>query len=153
MKIAFFGDVHGCVVHALAGAVMLARREAVELDAYGMSSWRGITQGSRKLTELIERLQPRLHISGHYHHQNGPRHYGATTSYALAQLVPPKVRRRDSLPINPRQRIAPGSIGLLDTRTYAFEYIHSPWLADIHGDHLDLAALLTATPRDPRPPR
>ncbi|WP_237107441.1 hypothetical protein [Nonomuraea sp. MG754425] len=33
MKIAFFGDVHGCVVHALAGAVMLARREAVELDA------------------------------------------------------------------------------------------------------------------------
>ncbi|WP_433180786.1 metallophosphoesterase family protein [Actinoallomurus sp. CA-150999] len=112
---------------------------------YGMSSWRGITQGSRKLSKLIERLQPRLHISGHYHHENGPRHYGATTSYALGQLVRPKVDIRDSQPVNPRQQITPGSIGLLDTRTYAFEYIHDPWLADIHGDQIDLPALVTVS--------
>ncbi|GAA4632955.1 hypothetical protein GCM10023196_068560 [Actinoallomurus vinaceus] len=112
---------------------------------YGMSSWRGTTQGSRKLTELIERLQPRLHISGHYHHQNGPRHYGATTSYALGLLVGPKVNIRDSTSVNPRQQVTPGSIGLLDTRTDEFEYVHDPWLADIHGEHLDLATLLTAT--------
>ncbi|TDC73701.1 hypothetical protein [Actinomadura sp. 7K507] len=62
---------------------------------HGMSSWRGTTQGSRKLTELLERLQPRLHVSG-----------------------------------------------LLDTRTYDFEYVHDPWLADIHGDQLDLAGLI-----------
>jgi hypothetical protein len=110
---------------------------------YAMSAWRGVTQGSRKLTELIEHLQPRLHISGHYHHQNGPRRYGTTTSYALAQLVPPKVHFRDSTPLNPRVQVAPGSVGLLDTETYEFEYIHDPWLADVHGDDLDLTTLLT----------
>ncbi|GAB3981594.1 hypothetical protein GCM10029978_082960 [Actinoallomurus acanthiterrae] len=118
---------------------------------FGMSSWRGTTQGSRKLTELLERLQPRLHISGHYHHQNGPRRYGATTSYALGQLVGPKVDRWDSRPVNPRQQITPGSIGLLDTRTYAFEYIHDPWLADVHGDRLDLSALVATAHREAGP--
>lgn len=123
---------------------------------YGMSSWRGTTQGSRKLTRLIEHLQPRLHVSGHYHHQNGPRRYGTTTSYALSQLVEPKVNWRDSTPINPQQQVTPGSIGLLDTRTDDFEYIHDPWLADIRGDHLDLASLISATHSDSghrEPPR
>ncbi|MBT2206727.1 metallophosphoesterase [Actinomadura sp. NEAU-AAG7] len=109
---------------------------------YGMSSWRGVTQGSRKLSRLIEHLQPRLHVSGHYHHQNGPRRYGATVSYALAQLIPPKRDLRDSTPVNPRQQVAPGSIGLFDTRTLDFEYVHDSWLADVRGDRLDLAALI-----------
>ncbi len=47
-------------------------------------------------------------------------------------------------PVNPRQQIAPGSIALLDTGSYAVEYIHDGWLADVHGDGLDLTALLTA---------
>ncbi|MFD0856363.1 metallophosphoesterase [Actinomadura adrarensis] len=113
---------------------------------YGMSRDRhGNTQGSRKLTRLIESLQPRLHLSGHYHHPNGPRSHGPTTSYALAQLVQPKITRWDPDPINPAQQVAPGSIGLLDTETDDFEYIQDTWLADIKGDHLDLADLLSTT--------
>lgn len=111
---------------------------------YGMSQWRGTIQGSAKLSRLIEHLQPRLHVSGHYHNQNGPRHYGPTVSYALAQLVRPKTDRRTSEPINPQQQITAGSIGLLDTDTYDFEYIHDPWLADVNGDDLDLAGLAAA---------
>ncbi|WP_157995854.1 metallophosphoesterase family protein [Thermomonospora amylolytica] len=105
---------------------------------YGMSEYRGTIQGSPKLLKLLEHLQPRLHVSGHYHHQNGPRHYGRTTSYALAQLVQPKRHGED-----PNARITPGSIGLLDTETYDFEYIHDPWLAEVNGDTLDLPTLLT----------
>jgi hypothetical protein len=120
---------------------------------YGMSSYQGTTQGSRKLTRLIDQLQPRLHVSGHYHHQNGPRRYGTTTSYALGLLVHPKTDRGDSTPPDPRQHVTPGSIGLFDTETDGFEYIHDPWLADVHGDHLDLAALISASHADRRQDR
>ncbi|GAA4097511.1 metallophosphoesterase [Actinomadura miaoliensis] len=108
---------------------------------YAMSEYRGVVQGSAKMTRLIEHLQPRLHVSGHYHHENGPRHYGATTSYALSQLVYPRFAR-DATPLNPAQQVMPGSIGLLDTDTYAFEYIHDPWLAEVKGHPLNLADLL-----------
>ena len=107
---------------------------------YGMCrNWQGLTEGSAKLARLIEHLQPRLHISGHYHHENGPRQYGRTRSYALAELVYPKTNRRRPERANPEQRVAPGSIGLLDTQTQAFEYIHDEWLTDVCGDHFDLA--------------
>ena len=113
---------------------------------YGMShNVHGAVQGSARLTALIEHLRPRLHISGHYHHENGPRHYGGTVSYALGLLVPPAVSRRSPEPVNPRQQVAAGSIALLDTDSYTVEYVHDAWLADVHGDALDLAALLTAT--------
>ncbi|HVX43982.1 MAG TPA: metallophosphoesterase, partial [Mycobacteriales bacterium] len=82
---------------------------------YGLAVWEGRTQGSAKLAGLIGRIQPRLHVHGHYHHRNGPRRYGRTRSYGLAQLVPP-------VPRNPDQRIAPGSIGILDTATLSFSY-------------------------------
>ncbi|REE95457.1 metallophosphoesterase family protein [Thermomonospora umbrina] len=106
---------------------------------YGMNEYRGVVQGSPKLSALIERLRPRLHVGGHYHHENGPRRYGPTVSYALAQLVPPW-RGGDSGQEAPPPRIAPGSIGLLDTETLDFEYVDDPWLAD----DLDLGGLLTA---------
>jgi Icc-related predicted phosphoesterase len=32
---------------------------------YGMSVWNGKPQGSHRLLDLITRLQPRLHVSGH----------------------------------------------------------------------------------------
>ncbi|MEU8247919.1 metallophosphoesterase [Nonomuraea sp. NPDC048916] len=113
---------------------------------YGMSLDRhGNAQGSAKLSRLIEHLQPRLHVSGHYHHPNGPRRYGRTTSYALAQLVRPKATRWQPEPINPEQRVAAGSVGLFDTETADFEYIQDEWLAEVRGDHLDLAELVAAT--------
>ncbi|SEG95772.1 Predicted phosphoesterase [Nonomuraea solani] len=113
---------------------------------YGMSrDRRGNVQGSPKLTRLIEHLRPRLHVSGHYHHPNGPRRYGRTTSYALAQLVRPKITRWEPEPVNPGQRVTAGSIGLLDTETGGFEYIEDEWLADVKGDALDLAGLIATT--------
>lgn len=108
---------------------------------HAMSSWRGDVQGSPKLSRLIEHLQPRLHVGGHYHHVNGPRRYGRTVSYALAQLVEHKRDPWRARPVNPEQRVTPGSIGVLDTGTYAFEYLHDEWLAEIHGDDLDLTEL------------
>lgn len=113
---------------------------------YGLShDRRGQVQGSAKLTRLIAHLQPPLHISGHYHHPNGPRQYGRTTSYVLAQLVQPKAGKWEPGPVNPEQRVTAGSVGLLDTETGAFEYIDDPWLADIKGDALDLAELVATT--------
>ncbi len=83
---------------------------------YGLATWEGKTQGSAKLAQLIDTLQPRLHVHGHYHHRNGPRTYGRTRSYGLAQLVPPLHR-------NPRQQVVDDSIGILDTETMDFAYV------------------------------
>jgi len=91
---------------------------------YGLCrTFRGETAGSPKLSRLIAHLRPRLHVGGHYHHINGPRHYGPTTSYALAQLVSPKSKR-----------VAAGSIGVLDTETFTFDYLLDDWLAEVRGD-------------------
>lgn len=111
---------------------------------HGLSEYRGALQGSAKLSRLIEHLQPRLHVGGHYHHQNGPRRYGSTVSYTLADLVGAKVNHRTSEPVNPLQQIKPGAIGLLDTETYDFEYVHDAWLAEVSGDELDLAGIIDA---------
>lgn len=114
---------------------------------YGMSrNALGEIQGSAKLTRLIEHLQPRVHIGGHYHHENGPRHYGGTVSYTLAQLVGPKTSRWRPEG-NAAQRVTPGSIGLLDPETLDFEYVHDDWLAEVCGDDLDLAGIVAATGR------
>lgn len=78
---------------------------------YGMPEWQGI-KGSVKLRTVIDDLQPRVHVNGHHHRADGPRQYGRTTSYALAQLVPPSTKQ-----------IEDGSIGVLDTQTYEFTYV------------------------------
>jgi len=110
---------------------------------YGLShDRRGNVQGSPKLTRLIDHLQPPLHISGHIHRENGPRHYGRTASYALANLVGPKATPYQPEGVNPEQRVKDGSIGLLDTETRAFEYLHDDWLAEVSGDDIDLGRLL-----------
>jgi hypothetical protein len=70
---------------------------------------------------LIDQIQPRLHMHGHYHHMNGPRTYGQTRSYGLARLVPP-------LDHNPDQQVADGSIGVLDTTTLDFAYLSATQL-------------------------
>lgn len=110
---------------------------------HGMSrNRRGEMQGSAKLTALIDHLQPPLHISGHVHHENGPRYYGGTVSYALAQLVTPNTTRYNPEPANPEHRVSAGSIGLLDTETRTFEYLHDDWLAEVSGEDLDLSRIL-----------
>lgn len=105
-------------------------------------NWQGRIQGSRRISRLIEHLQPRIHVSGHYHHADGPRSYGATRSWMLAQLVAPKSDRWGRKPPNPTQRVSPGSIGVLDRHAGTFAYVTEEWLAEIHGDELDLGAYL-----------
>lgn len=136
--------------HAYA-RLMAARPGSVDIlvthdGPYGLSeNRRGVTQGSPKLTRLIEHLRPPLHVGGHYHHLNGPRRYGPTTSYALAQLVEPKAGWWVPGPINPGQHVTPGSIALLDTDTGDFTPVDDPWLTEVAGDNLDLATLIAAT--------
>ncbi|WP_117208359.1 metallophosphoesterase family protein [Allorhizocola rhizosphaerae] len=121
---------------------------------YGMGrDWLGEPVGSPKLSRLIARLRPRLHVSGHYHHANGPRHYGPTVSFALAQLVYSKVNRHRPDQDNPQQRVTPGSIGVLDTETFLFEYVNDDWLAGVCGDEFDLAGATARSARDYRESR
>lgn len=68
--------------------------------------------------------------------------YAPTMSYVLAKLVPPKCRRHGSEPFNPDQRVAPGSIGLLDTEAWEFRYVTDARLDDISGDDIDLVGAL-----------
>jgi Icc-related predicted phosphoesterase len=121
LRVGFLGGIEapewGLDIDLRAAANMTSVNVLVTHDGpYGLATWEGRTQGSVKLTQLIDLLQPRLHIHGHYHHMNGPRSYGRTLSYGLAQLVPP-VRR------NPDQRVVAGSIGILDTATLDFAYV------------------------------
>jgi hypothetical protein len=160
-RIAFLGRIESAGYMDLDGAayasLLAAEPGSVDIlvthdGPYGMcQDWHGRTEGSAKLTGLIEHLRPRLHVSGHYHHENGPRRYGRTLSYALAELVYPRTNRRRPERANPEQRVASGSIGLLDTQTHAFEYIHDGWLADVCGDHLDLASLDERSGNAPTP--
>ncbi|WP_084265184.1 metallophosphoesterase family protein [Actinomadura macra] len=143
----FDADAYDALMAAEPGSIdVLVTHEG----PHGMSNDRhGKAQGSAKLSRLIERLQPPVHIGGHYHHENGPRSYGRTASYALGQLVEPKVSRWDPVRDNPQQQVMRGSVGLLDTATLDFEFVHDDWLADVSGDELDLAGLLTGD--SPRP--
>jgi len=105
-------DIDLAAAASLAGVDVLVTHDG----PYGLATWEGRTQGSVKLARLIHEIQPRLHVHGHYHHVNGPRTYGQTRSYGLAQLVPPLDR-------NPDQCIADGSIGLVNSATLEFAYI------------------------------
>ena len=60
----------------------------------------------------------------------------------LANLVPSKISRFGSEPINPTQEVTPGSVAVLDVTSWELEYITDAWLAEIKGDDLDLGGLL-----------
>lgn len=87
----------------------------------------GNTQGSALITDLIETIQPRYLIAGHYHHMNGPRKYGNTTYLGLNVLVD---LRDDGV----RRRVQPGSIAVLETETDTLEYVTDDWLATMDKD-------------------
>ena len=98
---------------------------------YGVGTgYYGDTQGSKVLTELIERRQPRHHVGGHYHQMNGPHRYGDTTYHCVAALFPG------------RQNAAPlldGCLAVLDTEADTFEFVTEDWLRDF-GKDFDFAA-------------
>jgi hypothetical protein len=96
------------------------------------------TQGSRLITDLIERLQPHWHIAGHYHHMIGPLHLGRTTYVGLALLLQPISR-------DPSHLIQPGSLALLDTDTADISFVTDGWLTSIGGPGFDFVAAVRAS--------
>lgn len=86
----------------------------------------GNTQGSKKVTSLLEALRPRHHLYGHYHHVNRP----DPVSLGLAGiLLPPR--------LDPTRRVQAGSVALLDTERGEIEVVDEPWLTDIGGEGFD----------------
>lgn len=193
MLIAFIGDVHGCVFHAMVAVLALQQAQGRRLDAIvQVGDFSAFPSRDRLATVdgeyiasspaqgdlfrlldpapvLVEPLRPFRDelarpvtvISGNHedhawlaklHQAYGEtaapidgagifEHAVANTSYALANLVPPKSSRHGAEPLNPHQRVAPGSIGGLDTAPWTFRYVTDAWLADIADDTIDLAAL------------
>lgn len=91
---------------------------------FGIGTYRGRLQGSPMISALIENLQPRYHVAGHYHHMNGPRAYGKTVYLGLCCLLHPL--RRD-----PTRSVQPGSLALLDTETDEFRHVTEDWLETV----------------------
>jgi Icc-related predicted phosphoesterase len=90
---------------------------------FGLATGRdGQPQGSRRISTLIERLQPRFHVAGHYHHLNGPRREGKTTSLALSSLVASRRWKPDSAGLQP------GCIAVLDVEAGTLTPVTDPWL-------------------------
>lgn len=97
--------------------------------------------GSPRIRALIDRLEPVLHVSGHYHHADGPRRYGVTVSWQLDQLVAAKTNRRRPWKDNPHQVVRPCALGVFDADA-GFSYVTGEWLAETRGDRIDLDAVL-----------
>jgi hypothetical protein len=97
---------------------------------------------SARVRALVERLRPRLHVSGHYHHADGPLRYGPTESWQLDQVVAPRANGRRPWKANPHQVIRSGALGVYEIDRDAFHFVTGEWLSEVRGDDLDLASLL-----------
>ncbi len=102
---------------------------------YGIGEgYYGHTQGSKVLTELLERTQPRHLVGGHYHRMNGPHRYDDTVYHCVAALFPG------------RQQVPPlldGCLAVLDTEADSFEFVTDGWLRNF-GKDFDFTAHFAA---------
>lgn len=112
----------GALMHLEPGSVdVLVTHDA----PYGLASGRdGRPQGSKRISALLARLQPAFHIAGHYHHLNGPRQEGMTTSLALSSLVASARWQPDATGLQP------GCIAVLDTVAGQLTPVVAAWLSD-----------------------
>lgn len=95
---------------------------------YGVAiGFKGQVQGSKKITKLVEILQPKFLIAGHYHHMIGPQHIENTMYLGLSILVPP-LRKDES------RRVQPGSIAILDTKNNDLKFVTDDWMSSIDKD-------------------
>jgi len=93
---------------------------------YGIGfSYHGITQGSRKITRLVEKLKPRYHITAHYHHMIGPHQRHGTVHAGLNNLVSP-------LRGKPGRNLKPGWLAVLDTEASSLKFAKDEWLTKMH---------------------
>ncbi len=97
-------------------------------------SYHGLTQGSRSITELVEKLKPDFHITAHYHHMIGPHDRNGTIHLGLNNLVLP-------LRGKPGRNLRAGCIAIMDTDNGNIEFVKDEWLADINT-HMTLNDLI-----------
>lgn len=91
---------------------------------YGLAVGRdGRLQGSKRISMLLARLQPRFHVAGHYHHLNGPRQEGVSTTVALSSLVASARWKPGAVGLQP------GCLAVLDTEAGQLTPIMDPWLS------------------------
>jgi Icc-related predicted phosphoesterase len=88
-------------------------------------SFKGEVQGSKKVTQLVEAIQPKYLVAGHYHHMIEPQQIGTTKYLGLNILIPPI--RKDKLGC-----VQKGSIAVLDTIECAIELVKDDWLSQIN---------------------
>ncbi|MGH2731461.1 MAG: metallophosphoesterase family protein [Actinomycetota bacterium] len=94
---------------------------------WGVSTgYQGQIQGSRRISALVEALEPRHHIAGHYHHLIGPRKFGRTTYLGLACLLHAPSR-------DPSRQVPSGAFVLLDTEEAEARFVTDRWVDGISG--------------------
>ena len=102
---------------------------------YGIGlSYHGLTQGSKYITELVEKLKAKYHITAHYHHMIGPHKRGDTIHMGLNNLVLP-------LRGKPGRHLRSGWMAVLDTGKDRLEFVKDEWLTDMSTD-IPINALL-----------
>ena len=87
--------------------------------------YRGDVQGARRISALVEHLQPPFHVAGHAHQLVGPRVFVGETAYlGLAGLVP-------SVRWQPEARgLSAGCLGVLDSASGALSAATDDWLSE-----------------------
>ncbi len=91
---------------------------------YGISTgFRGQLQGSRLISTLIARTQPKFHVTGHYHHLNGPRREGKTLSLSLGSLVASSRWKPEA------RGLQAGCLAILDTDAGTVSAVTGAWLS------------------------
>lgn len=89
----------------------------------------GDIQGSTMISTLMNQVQPKYLIAGHYHHMVGPLKYENTTYLGLNVLVNLRENENDQL-----RNIEPGSIAVLDTSQNELQFVLDPWITSINGE-------------------
>lgn len=88
-------------------------------------SYHGLTQGSRNITMLVEKIKPEYHITAHYHHMMEPHQKHGTVHLGLNNLVSP-------LRGKPGRNLKPGWMAVLDTENKNLEFVRDDWLLAMH---------------------
>ena len=134
-RVAFLGGVEelpGPPAIAADAYASLMERSPSEIDLlvthegpYGSSAgYHGDVHGSRLMSALLERIQPRFHVFGHAHQLAGPEPFGRTTYLGLDALVASPIWHPEA------RGLKPGCLGLLDTATGELTPVTDGWLAD-----------------------
>ena len=104
---------------------------------YGASKgYYGQVQGARQVSELIDALRPRWHVSSHYHHRRPPKNYGTTLAFGLNSLV---AHPRAAVP-----HVMPDGFAILDTCRDSLEWVDADrWTMSIPKRDFDFVRFVS----------